>query len=71
MPKYRVTDKAGRYVGGFKNPSSGSIIEMSEEEARYELILGTIEAVSDEPPPEDPPAEQVSPVSAKPGKKKR
>lgn len=42
MPRFIVTGKAGRYVAGHRNPSEGELLDLTPEQARYELILGTI-----------------------------
>lgn len=40
--KYEVTDKAGDFLAGMRSPGMGKTIEMTEDEARYPLILGEI-----------------------------
>lgn len=41
--KYRITEKAGPFVAGTRNPGKGKTIQLSEEQARYPLIAGEIE----------------------------
>ncbi len=40
---YVVTDKAGPYVCGRKNPGIGKTLELSAEQANYPLLNGEIE----------------------------
>ncbi|MEI2387479.1 hypothetical protein [Breoghania sp. JC706] len=51
--KYRTTEKAGVFVAGVRNPGKGKSIELTEEQARYPLICGEIEAVSKASPKTD------------------
>lgn len=49
---YLVTDRAGEWVAGQRRPASGRIV-LTDAQAEYELILGTIK-----PLPEPAPAPQ-------------
>jgi hypothetical protein len=40
---YKCTDKAGDWVAGKRKPEDG-MLQLTEEQARYELLNGTIEA---------------------------
>lgn len=72
MAKYIVTAAAGRYVAGYRNPSEGAEVELTEEEAHYELILGTVvRAPVDPVVAEEPAAAAEAENPKKPGKKKR
>ena len=42
MPAYSVTDKAGAYVAGQRNPGVGAVLYLTEDQAAYELLLGTL-----------------------------
>jgi len=66
---YRVTDKAGFFVAGVKVPAKrdedgnlvplvGHVLQLTEDEAKYELLSGSIEAAntSSEQAPLAPPA---------------
>ncbi|WP_041375658.1 hypothetical protein [Polymorphum gilvum] len=43
MKPYLVTDKAGPFVAGTRNPGKGETLRLSEDQARYALIAGEIE----------------------------
>lgn len=40
--KFEVTEKAGAFVAGQRNPGTGEPIELTEEQAFYPLITGEI-----------------------------
>ena len=78
MAKYIITEKAGRFVAGHRNPGVGTVLELTDSQAAYELTLGTLvavqaeEAVVEQPDlevPEEAP-EQVIPVAKKTRKKR-
>lgn len=73
MPRYAITEKAGLFVAGFRNPGVGTVLELSERQAAHELRLGTLSDLgipptasgslqqgSGNPAPEPPPAENVN-----------
>lgn len=55
MPKYAITEKAGRFVAGQTNPGAGTVLELTEKQAEHELRLGTLVAVKEEAPAETSP----------------
>ena len=42
MPRYAITERAGPFVAGFRNPGVGTVLELSERQAVHELRLGTL-----------------------------
>ena len=42
MPRYAITEKAGRFVAGRNNTGVGTVLELTPAEAQYELTLGTL-----------------------------
>jgi len=42
MPRYAITEKAGPFVAGFRNPGVGTVLELSDRQAAHELRLGTL-----------------------------
>ncbi len=74
MPKYLITEKAGRFVAGHRNTGVGSTLDLPAVAAEYELTLGTL-VPADEPEappaaePEAAPADEA-PADAKPRRKK-
>lgn len=48
MPRYIITEKAGRFVAGRNNTGVGTVLELTPAEAQYELTLGTL-AVEEAP----------------------
>lgn len=42
MPRYAITEKAGRFVAGQSNIGTGTILELTEKQAEHELRLGTL-----------------------------
>ena len=57
---YLVTDKARRYVAGHR-AKPGDVLPLTEEQARYALILGELEAMRS--PPVKPPRRRLKPPS--------
>ncbi|MBT9293352.1 hypothetical protein [Prosthecodimorpha staleyi] len=73
--QYRVTTKAGPKVAG-RNANPGDVLDLTEPEARYELMAGTIEpheppapATADTAPPAAEP--ETSEPAVKPASKRR
>ncbi|SOC27645.1 hypothetical protein [Stappia indica] len=48
LKTYHVTDKAGPFVAGTRNPGKGQPLRLTEDQARYALIAGEIE-IADKP----------------------
>lgn len=46
MKKYNVTEKAGEFVAGRRKPENGEPLELSDEAAKYPLMLGEIELIA-------------------------
>lgn len=40
--RYLVTERAGKYVAGIPNPGQGSSMMLTDREAKYDLMLGTL-----------------------------
>jgi hypothetical protein len=77
--QYRVTTKAGPKVAG-RNAGPGDVLDLTEPEARYELMAGTIVPVADATvtdagsaaDPAPPPAAADAPeATLKPSSKRR
>lgn len=43
LKAYRITEKAGPFVAGVRNPGQGEAVRLTEDQARYALISGEIE----------------------------
>lgn len=82
MARYRITEKAGRFVAGHRNTGVGTVLDILPFAAEYELRLGTlvpadlamptIEAVAEDqglqsPEPGLPEADSGLPESGEPG----
>ena len=55
MPRYAITEKAGRFVAGQTNPGAGTVLELTEKQAEHEVRLGTLKALDAPPAPEPAP----------------
>lgn len=51
MPRYAITEKAGRFVAGTNNTGVGTVLTLTEKQAEHEVRLGTLEPL-DGPRPE-------------------
>ena len=49
MPRYAITEKAGRFVAGRNNTGVGSVLMLAEKQAEHELRLGTLIALDRAP----------------------
>lgn len=49
MAKYVITEKAGRFVAGYRNTGVGTVVELSPHAADYEIALGTLRQLSEIP----------------------
>ena len=56
MPRYAITEKAGRFVAAHRNTGVGTILELTETQAEHELRLSTLVALDASPEPTDPTA---------------
>lgn len=66
MPRYAITEKAGRFVAGQTNNGAGTVIELTDKQAEHELRLGTlIAADAEEAPQAAPEAAQEGPDATK------
>ena len=65
MPRYAITEKAGRFVAAHRNTGVGMVLELAEKQAEHELRLGTLVALSATPETSDPPS--MSPPEPPPG----
>jgi len=55
MPRYAITEKAGRFVAAHRNTGVGMVLELTEKQAEHELRLGSLVALDTSPEPSDPP----------------
>jgi hypothetical protein len=51
MPRYAITERAGRFVAGHTNTGVGTVLTLTEKQAEHEVRLGTLVRV-DLPKPE-------------------
>jgi hypothetical protein len=42
MPRYAITEKAGRFVAGQNNTGVGTVLTLTAKQAEHELRLGTL-----------------------------
>lgn len=54
MPKFTITDKAGKEVAGMPNPGAGETIELTTLQAEHPMRIGHIEPYQE--PKKDEPA---------------
>jgi hypothetical protein len=45
MPRYAITEKAGRFVAGQNNTGVGAVLTLTEKQAEHELRLSTLQAL--------------------------
>ncbi|MDN2578941.1 hypothetical protein [Aquibium sp. ELW1220] len=45
MPRYAITERAGRFVAGQTNTGVGTVLTMTEKQAEHEVRLGTLRAL--------------------------
>jgi hypothetical protein len=45
MPRYAITEKAGRFVAAHRNTGVGMVLELTERQAEHELRLGSLVAL--------------------------
>ncbi len=49
MPRYAITETAGRFVAGQTNTGVGSILTLTEKQAEHEVRLGSLQALDVKP----------------------
>jgi hypothetical protein len=54
MPRYAITEKAGRFVAAHRNTGVGMVLELTAKQAEHELRLGTLMPLDASPEPADP-----------------
>ena len=42
MPRYAITERAGPFVAAHRNTGVGTVLDLTERQAEYELRLGTL-----------------------------
>jgi len=64
MPRYVITEKAGRFVAGHTNTGTGTLLSLTKKAADHELRLGTLLPVEEPPSPLPREPIIVEPVAA-------
>jgi len=59
MPRYAITEKAGRFVAGQTNIGVGTVLTLTEKQAEHDVRLGSLRPFAIEPEPEP----ELAPVS--------
>jgi hypothetical protein len=49
MPRYAITETAGRFVAGQTNTGVGTVLELTEKQAEHEVRLGALRALDVKP----------------------
>lgn len=49
MPRYAITETAGRFVAGQTNTGVGTILTLTEKQAEHEVRLGSLHALDVKP----------------------
>lgn len=49
MPRYAITETAGRFVAGQTNTGVGTILILTEKQAEHEVRLGSLRALDVKP----------------------
>lgn len=49
MPRYAITEKAGRFVAGQTNIGVGSVLTLTEKQAEHEVRLGSLRQLDIKP----------------------
>lgn len=68
MPRYGITEKAGRFVAGLQNHGVGSVLTLTEKQAEHELRLGTLVPLDVQRPDDLPKKAPVPEPAAEPAK---
>lgn len=66
MPRYIITERAGRFVAGHTNTGVGTALELTERAAAHEVRLGTLIPASGVTRDQAPPTQVVEPEAAAP-----
>jgi len=70
MPRYAITEKAGRFVAAHRNTGVGMVVELTAKQAEHELRLGSLVALDTSPehsiPPPAMPVETAAPEGEPP-----
>ena len=45
MPRYAITETAGRFVAGTNNTGVGTVLTLTEKQAEHEVRLGTLRSL--------------------------
>ena len=45
MPRFAITETAGRFVAGQTNTGVGTVLELTEKQAEHEVRLGSLRAL--------------------------
>jgi hypothetical protein len=69
MPRYTITEQAGRFVAGQNNTGVGTVLTLTEKQAEHELRLGTLRALDTAAPQETPEERLATKPATKPGGK--
>ena len=46
MPRFAITEKAGRFVAGQNNTGVGTVLTLTEKQAEHEVRLGTLQPLN-------------------------
>ena len=68
MPRYAITEKAGRIVAGQTNTGVGSVLTLTEEQAAADLRLGALHALDARKPDAKPVDDSKAPGARKKAK---
>jgi hypothetical protein len=60
MPRYIITERAGRFVAGQTNTGVGTVLELTERAAAHELRLGTLVAPAEAQVADQPAAQEIT-----------
>lgn len=61
MPRYAITEKAGRMVAGTNNIGVGAVLNLTEKQAAHELRLGSLRLLDVQRPDDMPSKTAASP----------
>lgn len=61
MPRFAITETAGRFVAGQTNTGVGTILTLTEKQAEHEVRLGSLHALDVKPAAKD--AKPAKPAS--------
>jgi hypothetical protein len=53
MPRYAITEKAGRFVAGQTNTGAGTVLTLTAKQAEHEVRLGTLQPLDITPGSQD------------------